>query len=551
MKRLIIILTAVLLTAGSLSAGQLNFAEFQYITACEENILGERIKFFNGDTMWAWVHSNDQISIMQSPVFYGPITSSARDFWHGPSYNPILFQEPIFEYPEADFPEELTELRYYASQQGNYFFSADSQFRLLFRGSQGYTIYKWPIGIPFSDTVAVVVAQHPVPINDVVFIDGSLEILATNPEVHVDYGIHGRISIGCSENIRIMDNIRYVDSQPISGVVDSSTTNCLGLASEANILVANTFENGRDNGGYLYPYDPWRSSVIINGAVLALGESFSFEDQNDDTTTMGGQLPPWFYSNGPFPDERGKVHFWGTIAQYSRGPIHRSNHGGTGYLKDYHYYYGLRENPPPYFPYLPIEMSFSADSLDFGTVAYGDTASLELMLFNVSMDSINVLSWSYTDSAFSGTFIDDSLFCPNDSLEMTVSFHPASSGDFNEWFILETDQGDYYIMLLGHCPEVGISEGDYEKQPSAFQFIAAKPNPFNDRVALEFFVPENNVVNIMITDITGREVYTAASPCIIGLNRIYWHPENQATGIYFYRIHNEKTFFTGKLLYLR
>jgi len=550
MKRLIIILTAVLLATGSLYAGELNFAEFQYITAYEETIFGEKIKFFNGDTMYAWLHSNDQIAIMQSPVFYGPITSSARDFWHGPSYNPILFQEPIFEYPEADFPEELIGLRFYALQAGTFYYYADSQFRLLFRGSQGYTIYKWPIGIPFSDTVAVVVAQYPIPINDVVFIDGPLEILGTDPEIQVDWGITGRITVGCSGDIRIMDNIRYTDSELHTGAVYPSTNNCLGLASEANILIANTFENGRDNGGGL-PYNPWRRSVIINGAVLACGESFSFEDQNDDSTVMGGQLPPWYYSNGTYPDERGYIHFWGTIAQYRKGYTHRSNHGGTGYLKDHHYYYGLRENPPPYFPYLPIEMSFSADSLDFGTVAYGDTASLELMLFNVSMDSINVLSCSYTDPAFSGSSIDDSLFCPNDSLEMTISFHPASSGDFNEWFILETDQGDYYIMLLGNCPEAGISEGDYEKQPNAFQFITAKPNPFNDRVALEFFAPENDVVKLTITDITGREVYYTASPCVPGLNRIHWQPEGQATGIYFYKIHNEKTFFTGKLLYLR
>ena len=551
MKRLIIILTALLLTAGSLSAGQLNFAEFQYITAYEQTVLGEKIRFFNGDTMWAWLHSNDQIAIMQSPMFYGPVTTSASSFWQGPGYNPNWIFEPIFNYPEADFPEELTELRYYASQQGNYFFSADSQFRLLFKGNQGYEIYQWPLGIPFGDSVAVIIHQAGSPIYDAVFIDGPLEILGTDPEVHVDYGIHGRISIGCSGDIRIMDNLRYVDSQPISGVVDSSTTNCLGLASEANILIANTFENGRDNGGYLYPYDPWRSSVIINGAIFACGESFSFEDQNDDSTTMGGQLPPWYYSNGTYPDERGYIHFWGTIAQYRKGYTHRSNHGGTGYLKDYHYYYGLSENPPPYFPYLPIEMSFGSDSLDFGTVAYGDTLSLELLLFNVSMDSINVLSCSYTDPAFSGSIIDDSLFCPNDSLNMTISFHPASYGDFNEWFILETDQGDYYIMLVGYCPESGISEGDFGNQPNAFQFLSAKPNPFNNCVSLEFFAFNNDVVKLMITDITGREVYSAASPCVLGLNRIHWQPVNQATGIYFYKIQNDKTFFTGKLLYLR
>ena len=42
------------------------------------------------------------------------------------------------------------------------------------------------------------------------------------------------------------------------------------MASEGNILIKNTLENGRDNGS-IYT-DPFRKDVIINGALLALGE---------------------------------------------------------------------------------------------------------------------------------------------------------------------------------------------------------------------------------------------------------------------------------------
>ena len=551
MKRTLIVTILVFLPLFTIFAGELNFAEFQYITAYEETVFGEKIKFFNGDTLWGWIHSNGEIAIMQSPVFFGPITSCARDFWHGPSYNPVLYQAPIFDYPEAEFPTELTELRDVAQQQGTYFFSADSQFRILFKGEQGFDIFKWPLDIHFADSIAATIYQSGIPLEDVVFIDGELEMLGTDPELRIDYGIAGRITVGCSGNVRIIDNLRYVDSDLHSGAVDSSTINCLGLVSEAYILIANTPENGKDNGGNLYPYDTWRSSVIINGAVLAFGESFSFEDQNDDTTTMGGQLPSWYYSYGSSPDERGQIRLWGTIAQYRRGYVHRSNNGGTGYLKNYHYYYGLAENPPPYFPYLPSDISFSADTLNFGVVTQGDTSSMDLLLFNQSMDSISVISSTYSDPAFSGITIQDSLFCPNDSCVISLEFHPQSAGTYNESFTMQTDAGTYTIALLGECIPVGVSPENPNATPDDFQFITARPNPFNDRTALEFVLSKGESVALNVYNISGSLVSSCDFEGAAGMNQIYWQPENLSAGIYFFRIQAGMNIAAGKLLYLK
>ena len=74
-------------------------------------------------------------------------------------------------------------------------------------------------------------------------------------------------------------------------------------------------------------------------------------------TAYGGTLPFWYYSNGPYPDERGQIHLWGQVSQFRRGYVHRSNHGtggsnGTGYLKDYHYDERFYWDPPPFYPYL-------------------------------------------------------------------------------------------------------------------------------------------------------------------------------------------------------
>ncbi|NQS97362.1 MAG: T9SS type A sorting domain-containing protein [candidate division Zixibacteria bacterium] len=547
MKRLIIILTVCSFLGGTVIAGELSFAGFQYITAYEQTIFGERISFYNGDTLRGWLHSNDIIQLMQCSSIYGPITSSADSFSVPPGCN------IIFNYPEADFPEELSTIREAAMLQGRFYSYPGYQFRMLFQGSQGSILYKWPIGLPFSDTLATVVAQMPPLIDGAVFVNGRLEMLATNPELQIDNGISGRITVGASGDIWLMDNLRYIDSDPVTGAVDSSTTNCLGVASEGNILVANTFENGRDNGG-IYSNDPWRSSIIINGAILVSGgpfESFSFEDQNDVLTAYGGTLPEWYYSQGPYPDERGQIHLWGALAQYRRGYVHRSNHGGTGYLKDYHYYYGLSEDPPPYFPYLPIEMSFNPDTVDFGIVNIGSTGYEGLVLYNVSMDSIDILSYFFSDPAFSGVSEGDSLFCPNDWGSMIIAFQPSIPGEYEEVLTFHTDQGDFPVVLLSEVTGARIGDEHPPNCLEHFQFIAAKPNPFNSRVALEFYSAQPGEFRLTIFDINGREVYFYRNTAAIGLNSVYWQPSLQSSGVYLYKIESAETAHTGKLIYLR
>ena len=323
---------------------------FMYLTANEMTVFGEKIKFFSGDTLWGWVHSNDEIAVMQSPIFYDRVSSCADDFWHGPGYNPVLYEEPMFNHPPVTFPTSLEDLRAAAAAQGRFFSIPGYQFRMQFRGEQGSTLYKWPIGLPFSDTLATLVAQFPPLIDGAVFVEGRMEVLGTNPETRTDFGVKGRLSIGCSGNMWLMDNIRYVDSDLYTGAMDSNTTNILGIMSESFVLIDNTWENGRDNGGNLFSYDTWRSSIIINGGIVALGESFSFEDQNDVLYTAN--LPEWYFSNGPSPDERGQIRLWGQVSQFRRGYVHRSNHGGTGYYKDYHYDQRFYFDPPPYYPYL-------------------------------------------------------------------------------------------------------------------------------------------------------------------------------------------------------
>ncbi len=321
---------------------------------------GDRIKFMTGDVLYNWVHSNDQIAMMGSPIFHSLVTTCASEFFYVGGANPqFLGPPPVFNADSIRFYTHLRELRRAAGVYAHEGYN----FAVVFRGGQGYDFVEWPI---WSSVIYQplnpqnVSRRYGRPSEGAVFVDGDLYV--TGVVERNDLGVAGRISIGCSGNMWLMDNIRYVDSDPLTGEIFDQTRenpDMLGLLSESNVLIMNSWANGRDNGRFRTGANPDSSSIIINAGIVALGDCFSFEDQNDDPNNPGAyppNLPEWYFSTPNLPaassDERGWIYLWGQISQNKRGYVHRSNHNNTGYLKDYHYDLRFKQFPPPYYPRL-------------------------------------------------------------------------------------------------------------------------------------------------------------------------------------------------------
>lgn len=171
-------------------------------------------------------------------------------------------------------------------------------------------------------------------------------------------------------NIWLIDDVIYEDSNPESGRVMEGSPNRLGLVSGANVIIANTRANGAkdENAG--------GSDIIINAAILALDESFvaHYWQNSVNQTNLHGPnfaLPaaskgdgrgPYRNPNSPTPtttanDIRGEVKLWGSVSQKKRGYMKRNTPGpypifpGIGYGKDYHYDYNFRKYyGPTHFP---------------------------------------------------------------------------------------------------------------------------------------------------------------------------------------------------------
>jgi hypothetical protein len=321
-----------------------SFADYMYLTDKEMTNFGDRIKFFNGDTLDGRVHSNSEIAIMQRPVFTDLVSTTEEDFWQGAGYNPdFRGPPPFFRAPKVEIPSVAERLRGGAAAQGNFFsFPGKSYFA---RFSPGQVIMaKWDTGTPpdtMTDRWSISINQKTC-----IFTTGPLDICGI---------VQGEVTIGSEQVVRIVDDIRYQDVDNYGRWTSSAGThaNFLGIVSENDVKVANTIANGRNNssGGGLGQTNQTLTSCVITAAIVALGESFTFEEQNDPDSGYVCITPCGCTPNGAGggPDDRGYLYILGSVTQMRRGYVHRSTCSSTGYLKSYHYDQRLKNHRPPCF----------------------------------------------------------------------------------------------------------------------------------------------------------------------------------------------------------
>ncbi len=286
------------------------FNRYAYLTGDE----GGTIWFNTGDLIEGPLHSNDRISIVGNPVFMGKVSSSSNSFNQGNPYNPVFQQGFHLGVPPVNFPTPQEVLdNYVAVNASGPTLTIDARFgrrsRVEFNqdGTLTYNVwhYNW-WGQLIPDIVDEVV--NIADVNGMVYVDG---------DVRVSGIVNGNVTVIATDDIIITDDIVYEASDSQGKPLDNCD-DMLGLVSHRDIIVANNSNN--------------RDDVVINGALLALGDSFTVQNYN---------------SGSP----RGDLTIWGSLSQRVRGPVGTfGSFGTTGYRKDYHYDSRFLNSAPPYFP---------------------------------------------------------------------------------------------------------------------------------------------------------------------------------------------------------
>jgi hypothetical protein len=296
----------------SIHVGMTTFGRYAYLTGDEGSGI---IWFTSNDLIEGAMHSNDQIAITGSPTFMGKVTSTSNSFYQGNPFAPNFQQGYQLGVPPVTFPT-LQDLinNYYASNNDqspqlviDARFSKDAEVVFNSDGTITYSVWHYSGGTKIWDVAPTTAGLSS--LNGLIYVNG---------DVRVKGQVNGQITLIATKEIYITDDILYIDSNA-NGTLAPGTTNSLGLISNDDIVVSNTTAN--------------QSNCRINGALLALGTSFTVEN----------------YSSG---SPRGTLTIYGSLSQSVRGPVGTFGGGGTqtGYNKDYHYDNRFIDTPPPYFP---------------------------------------------------------------------------------------------------------------------------------------------------------------------------------------------------------
>ncbi|NQT34913.1 T9SS type A sorting domain-containing protein [bacterium] len=366
-KRLMLILVAavVIMIVFSRKPSAEPPTYYMHLTNFEVTNFDEIIWFWSYDTLYGPVHSNGFIGIKYSPHFYGPIsTCQSRFEYYAP--DPYFEYEPQFNAPPVWF------LRHYPSDDLADLIIDDNDgrsiTRVVLKGDEGIEIHQFPIGAPTpepGEEDELIRRLNP-PEWQVLKINGQCEVYGT---------LVGRLTISSSGDMYLIDNILYEGADPYTGEYDEEEMDhILGLASGGDIIIKDNEKNGANDGFNRYDEDDIdHHSITINGSLIAWDESFTFEHQNDD----------WEPYQGPEPDQRGIIHLKGSLAQWRRGYVHRSNHWATGYSKNYDYDQRLMEDAPPgfepeYYPY--VRGSYDVLELSHGPYTFIDVSVRKLII---------------------------------------------------------------------------------------------------------------------------------------------------------------------------
>jgi len=137
--------------------------------------------------------------------------------------------------------------------------------------------------------------------------------------VQVEGTLDGELTIGCADDMYIMDDVVYADATPEGGP-HAGCNDLMGLISSEDVFIADTAANDND--------------CVIHGAIMALGSYLRVQN-----LLFGGR--------------RGDLIVHGSIAVHKARRVSYFEYLGwllAGYAKRYHYDGRLASFPPPGFP---------------------------------------------------------------------------------------------------------------------------------------------------------------------------------------------------------
>lgn len=283
------------------------FASYMFATGSEEMKKdGSDIFFGSGDVVDGPVYINDQINLYGTPTFMQLVRSAASSVYYTNKATDASFTGGLeLNVAPLDFTNQnyLTSASNDAANGG---LLLSGNYRLNFN-TNGTVVYRSTAG------GAIRTNKLSQLTNKTIYVAGDLYISGV---------VSGQVTVASQQSIYISNNIVYASASGskktpwTSGFDPEAVTDALGLIAASQVQITAT------------------NDVTIHAAVLVVNDGDGFNALHWDDKLANS--PPY-------------LNLYGSLAQYRRGVVGRSN--GDGFQKNYKYDRRFYHTAPPGYPY--------------------------------------------------------------------------------------------------------------------------------------------------------------------------------------------------------
>jgi hypothetical protein len=175
---------------------------------------------------------------------------------------------------------------------------------------------------------------------------------------------------------------------------------------------------------------------------------------------------------------------------------------------------------------LPVELASFTANVNRNNVNLTWTTSRETNNagFDVERKLANATEWTKVGSVNgNGTTTENKTYTFSER---------ANTGNYNYRLKQNDFNGNSEYFALSNEVVVGV--------PSSYAISQNYPNPFNPTTKIDFDLPYDGKVNIVLFDLSGREIGTLVNEArTAGYYTVQFNASNLASGMYFYRISAE------------
>ncbi len=206
-------------------------------------------------------------------------------------------------------------------------------------------------------------------------------------------------------------------------------------------------------------------------------------------------------------------------------------------------------------PTLQPDIVASPVSVQFSSVAFGDSSEWKLTIVNRGRSQLSISSITLQSSSASFVLLDALTQVPVDSFrQVRIKFKPDQPNQSysNAIIVQSNDPARPSVSIPLSGLSTGATSVAFANVPLETQLFQNYPNPFNPSTTLSFVVSHSAVASLKIFDVLGREVATVVNEQFsAGEHRVTWNAESAASGIYMYQLRVDGTIMSKRMLLVK